>query len=212
MLARSIFMDVMATCGAGGVCYVRSDRPTAFSGSLTVTSVDLTTGATSIVYKNAALSLPAGPGASLWFTVPIGDENKTVFIADVVEGGARDDWRLTPTFASPIAAIRSAPGTIVSSNLILLAAPVDLLAPAATVTFTVSSSQNSDGTVDVTLSTDMPALFVTLTTLAQGRFSDNAFALLPGTARVIQYLPFVIPTDIELLKNTLRVEHHATYA
>jgi beta-mannosidase len=210
MLARSIFSDVMSSCGAGGQCYVRNDRPVAFSGALTVTAVTLATGATTVLYSAPALSLPAGPGAATWFTLPsTPDSNTTVLVIDVVDGAALDSWRILPTFASPLA--RTTAGSLVSSNLVLYAPPVYLSLPAANVAFNVASAPNADGTVDVTVTTDAPALFVTLTTLAQGRFSDNAFLLLPGDPRVIQYIPFVSPTDIDVLTTTVRVEHVASY-
>jgi hypothetical protein len=39
----------------------------------------------------------------------------------------------------------------------------------------VASDKNADGSVDVTVTTDKLALYVTLTTLAQGYFSENAY-------------------------------------
>ncbi len=215
MLARSIFADVQATCGAGGVCYVRSDRPTPFAGTLTVTAVTLATGATRVVYSAPALALPAGPGAALWFNVDAGiNGNTTVLVADVYEAPAQvPAWRAAATYASPLAALGGgAAPALVSSNLVLLAPPAALAAPAAAVAFTVADAVNADGTVDITLTTDAPALFVTLTALAQGRFSDNAFLLLPGAPRVVTYIPFVAPTDYATLATTLRVEHAASYA
>ena len=210
MLARSIFTDVMSSCGVGGQCYVRNDRPVAFSGSLTVTAVTLATGATSVLYSAPTLSLPAGPGAAMWFTLPsTPNANTTVLVIDVVDGSARESWRVMPTFASPL--VHTVTGSPVSSNLVLFAPPVYLSLPAANVAVAVNSAPNADGTVDVTLTTDAPALFVTLTTLAQGRFSDNAFLLLPGEPRTITYIAFVSPTDIDVLKTTIRVEHAASY-
>jgi beta-mannosidase len=61
------------------------------------------------------------------------------------------------------------------------------------------------------VTSDAVAPFVTLTSLAQGRFSDNAFLALPGTT-TIRYVPFVTPTDIDVLATTTRIEHMATYA
>ena len=90
-------------------------------------------------------------------------------------------------------------------NEILLAPPKDLKLPAASVTATVSSVANLDGTIDVQLNASATALYVTLTSLAQGRFSDNAFAMPPG-GTVIQFLPLGA-TDITGLSTSLRVEH-----
>jgi hypothetical protein len=69
--------------------------------------------------------------------------------------------------------------------------------------------------VDVGVSTDAVALFVTLTAAAPGRFSDNAFALLPSAPRALTWQPFLPGGDAQanrdLLAATLRVEHHASY-
>jgi hypothetical protein len=51
--------------------------------------------------------------------------------------------------------------------------------------------------------------YVVLTTLAHGRFSDNAFLLLPGNT-IVTFVPFA-PLDLPTLTSTLRVEHVAQY-
>ena len=61
----------------------------------------------------------------------------------------------------------------------------------------------------VALASSAVALFATLTTLAHGRFSDNAFLLLP-VGKTVQFVPFG-ELDLDTLKSTLRVEHVATY-
>jgi beta-mannosidase len=70
-----------------------------------------------------------------------------------------------------------------------------------------------DGSVNVTVRTDALALYVTLTTLAQGRFSDNAFLMLPVPGVVaLQFVPVAgVPADVAVLTSSLRVEHVATY-
>jgi hypothetical protein len=50
-----------------------------------------------------------------------------------------------------------------------------------------------------------------LTTGAQGRFSDNAFTLLPGNATQVQFLPWGGADQYDALSSTLRVEHLARY-
>lgn len=80
---------------------------------------------------------------------------------------------------------------------------------ATTVTLSVAPVANPDGSIDVTLNTANVAVFVVLTTLAQGRFSDNVFVLLPA-AMTVQFIPFG-PLDRAVLVGTLRVEHLASY-
>jgi hypothetical protein len=54
--------------------------------------------------------------------------------------------------------------------------------------------------------------YVTLTTLATGRFSENAFVLLPGAPKSLAFLPYTDqPVDLDLLKSSIRVEHLASY-
>jgi len=59
-------------------------------------------------------------------------------------------------------------------------------------------------------SRDVPALWVILTTQAQGRFSDNAILLRAGEERQINFEWFGDVNEKELT-STLRVEHAAQY-
>ena len=104
-----------------------------------------------------------------------------------------------------------------SSHVVTMRYPKELLGHLvrdAHVTATVAGAANPDGTVNVTLTADAVALWVSLTTLAQGRFSDNSILLLPGVPRVLQFVPFRSGTaaeDLKTLRSSLRVEHYAQY-
>ena len=75
---------------------------------------------------------------------------------------------------------------------------------------TGESGWGAAGSDDVLVrSTNATALFVTLTTLAQGRFSDNAFAVLPGSPKTVTFEPFGDAFNATLLESSLRVEHLA---
>ena len=63
--------------------------------------------------------------------------------------------------------------------------------------------------MDITVTTDNVAMYVVFTTGAQGRFSKNAFTLLPP-GETIKFHPF-LGFDIDVLRTTLRVEHLAMY-
>ena len=91
-------------------------------------------------------------------------------------------------------------GAHLSVNEILLAPPDALFLPAARVEANVTAA----GLIKV--STNATALFVLLTTRANGRFGDNLFLLTPSTSRRLRFFPFG-DLDIELLRATLRVEH-----
>ena len=90
-------------------------------------------------------------------------------------------------------------------NELLLAPPSVLTLPESIVTFTVASAANADGSIDITLHATATALYATLTTLAYGRFSDNAFALAAGNTTV-QFVPFG-KLDEPTLRKSLRIEH-----
>jgi hypothetical protein len=79
--------------------------------------------------------------------------------------------------------------------------------PATAVTATVGA-KHSDDTVPITLTANATALYVVLTTRAQGRFSDNAVVLEAGQ-KVVEFLPWseLDAQGVALLKSSLRVEH-----
>ena len=199
--ASHIFADVMAACGFAGrsralVCYVsnaRADRP--FAGTLTLTAVDLATGAAR-AWATLPVAVAAGPGALAWAapnaTLP--NATTTLLVASLVDaagGGAFDEHVVHMT----------APANL------LIVAPVKL-------SVAVAAAPNADGSVNVTVAADAVALFVTLTAMAPGRFSDNAFLLLPGAPRNVTWIPFVAgdaAADYALLAATIRVEDMSAY-
>jgi len=221
MYARSIFADLMASCGVGGECYVKNDQPGGgFFGEVEVNAVEFQSGATTNL-KTATMQLGVGAGTSARFTVDLSNiGNATHMLTAAVypycahdrAGGGRrcSSAELAARQHEPrhIAPVGAAAGSGPASfNEILLAPPKDLVLPSATVTATIAPSANADGTIDISLDATKTALFVTLTTLAQGRFSDNAFALVPGSTAVT-FVPTLGTTlDRTLLEKTLRVEH-----
>ena len=80
----------------------------------------------------------------------------------------------------------------------------------AKVAFKVASAASADGSVAITLTTDKVAVYVTLTTLANGRFSDNAFLLLPSKPMQVDFVPFGA-LDMATLTKSLRVEDVSAY-
>ena len=187
-----LFSDVLLICGSGGNCVVKNDRFTPFAGSVTVSKVELATGATTVLFADAALSLPAGPGQARWFTIdPSVDGHAFVLVGQVI----------------------AASGVLVTDAHFPLLPPANWTLPAAPqVVAAVAETANADGSVNVTCSTDATAAYVTLTTLAAGRFSDNAFLLLPGpgAARVVRFLPGGDAQAAgDALRATLRLDHLA---
>jgi len=155
----------------------------------------------------SSLSFFPGAGTSKFFDVKElkdMDASKVILLItchDTAAGAAaRAGERPTVTAPAGVASDR-----LLSTNEVLLAPPAKLALSKASVTFEVSAAPNADGSVDITLTADATALYVTLTTLAHGRFSDNAFALPTGKATV-QFIPFG-DLDVPTLKASLRVEH-----
>jgi beta-mannosidase len=194
-----IFADVMAACGYSGrlfTCFVSNARSGApFSGTLTLTTVDLASGA-SAPWASLRFVAPPGPGAVAWATpnATLPNASTTLLLASLLEDGAPAPF---------------------DEHVVHLTAPVNLIVKRASLTATVAGAPNLDGSVNVTVSSDAVALFVTLTTMAPGRFSDNAFLLLPDAPVSVQWLPFLegdATADWALLKASLRVEDHSAYA
>ncbi len=188
---KALFTRVFATCGADGKCMVKNDAVEALTGAaLTVSKVELATGIVTAVHSEPSLSLPPGPGAAAFFTI------------DPAIDGAQ--FVLTAT-------VTSVGGLVLTENVIPLLPPASWTGlQRATVTAVVSpGAPGPNGELDILLTSDKTAAFVTLTTMAQGRFSDNAFLMLPGT-RTVQFVPWA-PEQAPVLEETLRVDHMATY-
>merc|ERR1711865_638676 len=109
-----------------------------------------------------------------------------------------------------VTVVQDVSGVVMCDHPVLFTPPKNLTLVNANVSFTVSLPADGHANPTISVETDHAALFVTLTTLAQGRFSDNAFLLLPGSPRQFQFVPFP-GFDHAVLTKTLRVEHVATY-
>jgi hypothetical protein len=105
-----------------------------------------------------------------------------------------------------------ATGSVLASNFELLGLPGRLALSSPSLSWVIAPTPNADNSVNITVTaSSAPAAFVTLTTLAQGRFSDNAFWLSSsGASRTITFIPFGT-LDLDSLTDTLRVEHLQQY-
>ena len=199
---RSLMRDVMATCGdlsgsrnGTSACYVSNHAAgLPFSGQVTLAAYDHFGDGTAQVLLRKTVALEAGPGAITWFNTKLPPGNTSSVIATVTD---------------------SITAKVVSEHMIQLVKPMALRVPSAQVAFKVAKQPNTDGTVDITVTSDKVALWVTLTTLAQGRFSDNAF-FLPATAKTVRFVPFVsgavaIANEIATLRASLRIEDFSMY-
>lgn len=181
----------MAACGAKGKCYVKNDRAgERFDGAVRVSALEFATGRATLL-KSEAVALPAGAGVSARFAVNVSaiDATTHMLIAECVDGSAA-----------------AGGDALLSKNEILLAPPKELVLPDASLSVSVADAADADsGAVEVVVTSSATALYVTLTTLAQGRFSDNAFAMGPGKVSV-SFVPVGF-VDLPTLKKSIRVEH-----
>ena len=173
------------------MCYVKNDSPRPFAGMVEVAAVEFASGKSTVV-KSLSVTMPAGAGVIQWFTL-----DKTV------EGTAE----MLMVTVSDEAGVQT-------TNPVAFATPATMKLPKASVSAkAIATAQEEDerslGAVEVVVTADQFALYVTLTTLAQGRFEDNAFVMLPGK-KVVKFFPFAGFVMSELVAS-LRVEHAAAY-
>eukprot|EP01050_Picozoa_sp_SAG11_P022465 SAG11_NODE_4257_length_1983_cov_1.038196_2_plen_150_part_00 len=81
----------------------------------------------------------------------------------------------------------------------------------AQIKLVIGVPQIEGGAVPITLTSDHTALWVMLTTLAAGRFSDGTFLLRAKTLTIVDFQP-VGRADLARLKSSVRVESQATYS
>lgn len=185
-LSEGLFTDIIIACGSQ-YCYVKNDFYLPTKVNILIQNINLTDGNPLNFYSASGVSLDAGPGFIHWFTVS-GDGR-------VLDATVTD----------------SATGAVVSHNLILRSTPADLGLKATDISLQVADSANSDQSVNIVLQkgNDHAALYVTLTTQAQGRFSRNAF-LMRDNKVTVTFIPFGT-LDLNLLRSTIRVEHVNQY-
>jgi hypothetical protein len=135
-------------------------------------------------------SAPAGPGVMEWFNVVMPP---------------------MPSEAILTAVVTSAHGQVLSDNLIPLTPPSQMELHKARVTYTVGKL-SATGSVPITLTTDVVAVYVTLTTQANGRFSDNAFLLLPSAPTSPRTDTNAPPLPWDLGADTSRRTHPVAFA
>ena len=204
----------MATCGSGSgpkpSCYVSNNSPKPFAGRVTISAIDFASGSEKTL-KVEQLSMAAGVGVTHFFDLVDSVDGTTTILRAVITSSSTSADLNVGALDQPVAHVHAAAeqAQFVSENFIPFAYPKNMTLPKANVQFTIADAPSVDGTVEVTVTSDKFALYVTLTTLAQGRFSDNAFVMRPGTKK-LSFIP-VLGFELPELKSTLRVEHAATY-
>ena len=196
-LASSAFSPTTAALCANGSVYVRNDVPKPFAGRLIVATVELAKQAAGRTLLNKTIALPAGAGQLLW--VPA-----EAALAACSDGSC-----------ALLVKVLDANGETVSENLQTAVVPHKLQLPQhATVSFTIHDEPAAAKGVDITVKASSAAMWVALTSGADGYFSPNWFSLGHGEERAVRFIPFagiVSPATRALLHKTTRVEHLGEY-
>ena len=230
-MSQGLFADVWTSCAdshLGVGCIIKNDGFEAANVHVSITAVHLTTGETSSVFEDV-VKLPAGPGVARAFSP--GAAWKT---------GVDDKEHVFTAVVTTAAATNSTGGKSVktlSSHVILPAVPSALKVAATKITASVGARVTTCGDkqcVPITLTAfPAPALYVTLTSSSQGRFSENAVLVYkPSTfnaapanqssvasnqfERTVHFYPFdgadgAALFDMAAFKSTLRVEDVSMY-
>ena len=209
MLESTLFKDTFASCGINddffndgsgssgdgttkGKCFIKHDGLYDFTGSMTVSAINVNTGISTKVFDVEELVLVGGKASSKWFDVNWnleGDENFDSTHILKVNIEAKDS---SYTF----------------EDIVLLTTPKNYNLKKNKLTVEVQGDKILVSTAEAS------ALYVTLTTLAKGRFSENVFFLRKDEVRSIIFLP-INPgeesVDISLLEASLRIEDLAVY-
>eukprot|EP00937_MAST-01D_sp_MAST-1D-sp2_P003275 g3275.t1 len=226
-MRASAFADVAAACGnrrlsmsdagpaaAAGdpcLCYVKNDTPRPFRGRVRVQLVHYAT-ARVVPLGTHRVALGAGAGTASFFCADgtAGTDACPSFgalfsAAGCSGGGADCAMRVTVEADGQVggAAAEGSGGgdLLLADNVLPLAVPSALALPPANVTVAAINGTH----VCVSSASSGVAMYVWLSTRANGRFADNGFLMAPGQ-RVVQFLPFG-PANEPALRASLRVEH-----
>lgn len=182
--ANHLYRDVMCACNMT-TCFVKNDGTRAFEdGALKISAVDVMTGQTRVVYEDSKLTLEAGPSVKRMFTIDTSSMDVRREILNIE--------------------IRDSAGHVESHHVNALTYPQNMTSLPKS-TLSASAEMDKNGTMWITVTSDQPAaLYVVLTTLAHGRFEDNAFLLLGGSRR-LRFYPF-LDDQFAILKSSVRVE------
>ena len=173
---------------------MKNDAPVPFQGTLILNATAFDTGKTVIV-EQRNINIEAGAGAIQWFESP-------------------SVKALDRTSVALEAVVLSKDDIEVSRNFIALTTPEHMGLLRSNVS--VTAQRMSDMEFVAQVRCDAVAMFVTLTTLAHGRFEDNSFLLRPpGTAISFE---LAVPSPHASAENawqtfssSLRVEDVAAY-
>ena len=196
---------------SGGLCYLKNDMSVTYTRNfrVVVTEVPLRgggSGASATIpapFTVDVKGMAAGPGAMHYFQLPaqFAMDAQHVYTVEALFPTTPEDYEA------------------VSSHISLHMAPKDLNISRA-VNVSVVKVDATTGAVTVRNNdANDAALYVTLTTQAQGRFTENCFLLKAGATKDVAFVPpvgaraggHVSRAQLKLLAQTTRVEHVGMY-
>jgi beta-mannosidase len=211
-MAQHLYRDVVTICGVDGSCFTKNDDAlSTFDGSVSLGLLSVVSGKTAAL-KSVPISLPRGGGAFSYFCLGSGDISSSCQPVSAVLTGA--GCQSDGSDCILIATTSTSGGDVVDDNWGLLNTPGAVLKRVpdrANVSATVlDTPPGPGGSVSIRVKSDGFALYVTLTSLAQGRFEPNAFIIPAAGEQVVAFVPFE-GFDVATLASTLRVQHVAMY-
>jgi hypothetical protein len=167
LLESSLFVDQIAACGEGDLCYVRNDYfdKVNFTVAFEAWGLEDTTPQRIYEYKDEL-----EPGSIDWFELPF-DFTSGIQIALVRLEIFHDSFASSNPRISESVFLKDMP-----KNIKGLENPIQIEI------LDIHATKNGDATI--VLESDKLALFVVLTTRAEGRFSQNCITLRPSESRV----------------------------
>lgn len=189
LLKRSLFQDVTMSCGEDNLCFVVNDGAEGTTVTINVTAWALSD---PLPKSNFTLTLDLQPRELSFFSIP-----------DSLKIGAD-------------IALAKLDGKLSVDEAFLWKTPKDLpLDNGATVSVSLRHTTGKEqGPVILDVKSDRLVLYVWLSTMAKGTFSDNAFHLRPGEQKTILFMAMPgddSPINIPKLRQSLRISHLGTY-
>eukprot|EP00536_Pseudo-nitzschia_multiseries_P017061 jgi/Psemu1/70068/estExt_Genemark1.C_13600007 len=193
----SLFADQIVACGEGDLCYVRNDHIASVKFAVVFEAWDIedTTPLKTFTYRNELAA-----GSIVWFKLPDDFTSSTQVV--LLELNVQDDYL-------------GAPGLRTSETVYLKDVPKRIKGLRSPVRIEILEiHQTMNGYATLVLRSDKLALFVVLTTRAEGVFSDNAFFLRPFENKTVEFQSLAdgVVVDLQVLKTTLRIEHLGLYS
>ena len=200
LLENSLFVDVIAACGRSNKCYVRNDGIESVNATVTLEAWNIqgSRNRCSVATHAFNTNLAGGISSTKRFQYPQ-EWTSSEFDAILIKV---DDADSGASLMKDSAFLWDFPRAIPNLLTTTVSINIDSIKVGLDKTMAI-----------VSLSSDALALYVVLTTKAPGRFSENAFVLRPNEPKEINFVPLVKDNtiDMDLLKDSLRVEHLGKY-